>query len=527
MDERTQLTNLIVVLCQQQYVINKRAGRFENLANEVVRLIKEPANNGGGNDGSVVVRALLDIVKNILSKGVSSEISINGILEHMRTTCTNFPKVIEQLEKNLIGIEKKPDAILEGSIALHCEFLEKWINTTNYRRILNKASFDFDPEGNRAEHLKELQENLEKYTKDTSEIRHVSDIPCFVDGAMVNDREEFKEKFIAVSEDDEEDTASNIFKFDLDGLNQGFGDGGMKHPSATLVNALTGCGKTSSTMRMMRGLCKMNDGYSYVKDKDKKPLILVVTMENTVNEIVGEMYHDMLVEESGMDYPHADGDTAFEYLNNTLLKNNWHLQIIFGKKKTVTVNDIDKAIEFFENQGYQLVMLVVDYLQLMDYGDPTRKGRLESQLIKDTAGQLEAITKAQRNASYITCAQIKSELKNERSRKEFAKEIGPRLETAFCKGLGDEFDYCLTVNVTTGEDGRFWWQCNFDKNRKSKTVTPGEMYLTYAMSRADDGTQGGFIRPDITVDGIINSQVCNTTGGARRVDGGGDSWDDF
>lgn len=526
MDERSQLTNLILVLCQQQYIINKRTPRFTDLANEVVSLIKKPTDNGSSSDSSIVVKSLLDVVNKMLNDGLSREISVTGVVSYLRTVCSNFPKIVDQIEKNLDGIETRTDAELEGNISYLSGNLETWISATKYKRILSKANFEFDPDESREEHLAKLQEDLSRYAKDATELRSLEDLPAIVESVNLNDLVSFKEKFVEPSEEEEE--SAGVFKLDIDGWNQSFGDGGIKIPTVTLLNALTGRGKTDTALRIVRSICKCNDAETFLRDKTKKPLIFIISMENTMNDIITNMYHDFLGEEEGLARPQVDSEVAHEYLRNTLLKRGWHLQVIFAKKKTLDCSQIEMALRFLEREGYELKLCILDYLQLLDYGSPAKSGKLDTQLIKDCAGELEGMIKGDRKASLITMAQLNPRLKEFISTcPDFAKKYGPQMETAFCRGLGDEFDYAGTVHVQFGDDGNAYHQFNMDKNRKCKTVTLEQSYSCYSMCKLEDGTQGGFIKGDIDWSGIVDSRVRNTMGGCFRKDGGGDSYDDF
>ena len=99
-------------------------------------------------------------------------------------------------------------------------------------------------------------------------------------------------------------------------------------------------------------------------DKSKKPLLLLISLEDSILETYVFLYKYLYYDEHGV-LPSGEARSKkflAKYIQERLSINGYHVKVIKATASKSIFEDIEQAVAFFENKGYEIHMLVVDYL---------------------------------------------------------------------------------------------------------------------------------------------------------------------
>lgn len=124
------------------------------------------------------------------------------------------------------------------------------------------------------------------------------------------------------------------------------------------------------------------------KNPNRKPLILYITLENTVKETVKRAV--TYAAGNSLDYSNVDD----VYLHNLLVESGYlsnnenditepSIEIMYKPNKSISVRDIDVIIDDYDKQGFETVFLIVDYIKRLKPIEKQKELRTEYGAIVD------------------------------------------------------------------------------------------------------------------------------------------------
>ena len=146
---------------------------------------------------------------------------------------------------------------------------------------------------------------------------------------------------------------------------QGFNDmldGGFQKKRAYCIFGLSGGGKSTTLENILYQLWKNNKGFE-TNDKTKKPCIVLLTMENMIPETVCNLYN-IFTQGGEMDKCSTAEEAIDTFRKFGLLDTDNNIEIII---KYRPVNSVDtsylyKIVEDLEDEGYETIAFIQDYL---------------------------------------------------------------------------------------------------------------------------------------------------------------------
>jgi replicative DNA helicase len=144
------------------------------------------------------------------------------------------------------------------------------------------------------------------------------------------------------------------------------------------------------------------------KDPNKKPVIVYLTMENSIEETIGRFWNHCFGNESEM--KNFDKATAANMLEKAgiFTPNNPsspELQIWYRSNRSITTSDLNGLLDDLEKEGKECVFLVLDYLKRIRPVTPNKEIRLELGAVSD---ELTAMAK-DRDIPIVTAMQLNRE----------------------------------------------------------------------------------------------------------------------
>lgn len=518
MKDREQLVNIILLLVNESYHTSKNS-TVKHLVEDALDSIKLPLAMVGVTDEANVIERLKELTYWLLEHSGEAPIEIDHIITKLKVISINFKGHYDLIIDELGKIPEKSQKKLKQDCQYYYNAVKDFIDDLKFSKKLKQLSFDYHVDSRVHTDKQAFLERLVTELSAHAAPRKTNGLNIHgINSALSLSNRDDVAKAIETAQQISSD--DGLMVTDIQGWNDLFG-GGIRRGEIIDLDALTGRGKSDTVRRILRGIMRSNK--PYMLDPTRKPAMVILTLEDTPEDILNKMYCDIVEEETGVsvDITKTDRFEVAEYLQSYLGVNGYNLLVYHGDKHEVNFDGFKRMVEYIESEGYEIHMLALDYLQLMRSDD--QAGANPPTQLKMLFGRLGDCTK-QRKTTLITCNQFDSKAKElVRNTMEFAKEAVGKNYQENCKSLTNEVDLELAAHVVTGaesEDGFAYHQLARGKHRAGKKTPVGDRYAVYRMHCTDDGKPIGFIKGDLNG----ASQVRNRTSGALRADGGKEIW---
>lgn len=207
-------------------------------------------------------------------------------------------------------------------------------------------------------------------------------------------------------------------------LNEMLG-GGLRAGETALTSAIQHGYKSGFLRSLFAQLCMYNK--PVMKDPEKKPLALFISFEDDSDVILGFLHHYLYFAENNKspDTKNLDGKEAASYVKERLTRNGFNIKIIRVNPSEWTYIHLFNKLLTYEAAGYELQILVIDYLSKLPTTGCNRTGAMGTD-IRDLFDRVRNYTSS-RGILFVTSQQLNVEvkqlLKNGISDKNLVKEI--------------------------------------------------------------------------------------------------------
>lgn len=172
---------------------------------------------------------------------------------------------------------------------------------------------------------------------------------------------------------------SNRLIFGTQALNMLTG-GGVEAGRVYTLLGLPGEGKSSTLADMAIELKRYNKNYK-CKDPTKKPCVVLLIMENSVEESVQRIFN-MCVGEDILNYSMQEAIDVLNFKGNLILNDSdpINLKIVYQPNMSVDTSYLYTLYEDLEDEGYEVICLIQDYIKRIRSVNGTYNGDLRLQL---------------------------------------------------------------------------------------------------------------------------------------------------
>lgn len=207
---------------------------------------------------------------------------------------------------------------------------------------------------------------------------------------MVDTSNEFsliEEEFESIISDsmDRLKNKNRIFMTGIKYLNSFLAPGYMSKRLYTYL-ALPGGGKSQILLKSAIDIRKYNAGVE-TKDPTKRPAVLFITMENTIEETVERLFNMVAESDDIRNYSTKQVIKRLREMGELTLsdKNNIDIIIRYYKNREIDTNDLYDIIQDLEDDGVETIALILDYLKRIR---PAEKGLNEKEELKNITNEL-------------------------------------------------------------------------------------------------------------------------------------------
>ena len=182
-------------------------------------------------------------------------------------------------------------------------------------------------------------------------------------------------------------------------------NGGFHAGRVYLFLALPKGGKSTLLLNIALWAKKYNKGIK-TKDPTKKPCVVYLTMENSIDETIERIWSHYFGDDDEMDIRNFTTEEVIQMLNEKGFidqdEDDIAIKIIYRPNRSITTADMDAILEDLELDGYECIMLIQDYIKRIRSVEKAKELRIE---LGDIANEMCTIAK-DRQIPIITASQL-------------------------------------------------------------------------------------------------------------------------
>lgn len=496
----THLLVKCITLLYRESLIQEKTDNSSDLVRTVLETIKLPEVSLSLSHEREKLIALKETALNMCNNPLEHNYQKEELLQTLKLNCVNDENTYSAFEQ---GIEKDMD---EGSLKRTILSIKKQIND-NFRdskviEIIGKANYKLKFERDKIKNVKELVKSLcidlEPY-----QIEANRRDPAIIDTVDVGDDTSLNEIFNKVKENND---GSGLLVTGWQDLNKML-QGGIRRGEMIVIPALQHKYKTGFTLSLFKQIAIYNK--PHMLDPNKKPLLLRISFEDELVNNLTFLYQNLWQNEHNElpDLSEVSTKQMSEYVKEKMQVNGYQIKLLRVNPHEWTYKDIQNTVLEFEANGYEIHLLMIDYL----YKIPTT-GCSQGPIGNDVMDMFDRVRQfcSKRKITTITPHQISTEGKQliRDGHSDFVKKIAGLGYYEGTRGLDRIVDCEIYLHIEK-LDGKSYLTIQRGKHRVPGIIPDSDMYFVLPFPKK------GSILDDLNKEMISLSKV---GGGAKGSD---------
>lgn len=472
MDSKLLLVKAITLLYRESQLENSADGSAD-LVKEVIESITIPETVMDGDRTREVIVGLRETAMWMANNPPNYDYDKNMLLQRIRVNTGYETGLYTAFEEGLYDIETDEET---KKICLdYRDVLRKHLDRDKIKDIVKKASqqvlFNSDNVDWKT-YVGDLVGRLEPYCSSAS----LEGQAASMDSVDFDDAKDLAKVFGRAAE---EVSNQGTIKFGWQGLNRTTGEhNGGRRGEFWVVQALQHNFKTGFTLSLFKHAALYNK--PHMRDPEKKPLLLHLSLENNLTDNIIWLYINLKENETGepcdINNLGVTRDEMAEYVRDRMMVNGYHIRMLRENPSDFSFHDFFDLINNLESQGYEVHMVVCDYLNMMN-----KKGCVQSgpsgDDIRDLFRRVRNFT-TPRGIFFVTPHQLSTEAKalKRQGVDNFVEEVASKGYYDGCKRIDQEVDFELVIDIEK-VNNKSYLHMRRGKHRKVK-VTPEKDLFT-------------------------------------------------
>lgn len=310
--------------------------------------------------------------------------------------------------------------------------------------------------------IQEMSSKLDPYVKARTDLKHPAEI-----GTIDFDNPELVAKYFDAVK--ETMSTEGAFKLGWKGINRMLGKlGALRRGEFVLGGGLQHNFKTGFALTIFAHVCLFNR--PFMRDRNKKPLVVFVTLENELSDNLLILYKYLVENETGeaVDESLINPIEATTYISARLQESGFKVLITRFDPTEFTISGFTGWLDSLQAQGYEIQYLCVDYLNMLP------KTGLDAKVAGDDIRLLFRRMRnytAPRGITFFSPHQLSSDalqLMRENT-EDFVKIVANRGYYDGCRRLGQEPDLELIFHIVKVA-GKSYFTVQRGKHRNNVTA---------------------------------------------------------
>ena len=357
MDVRTILSKVITLIYRSRLVNNLEN---DDLIKTVLNTIKTdaPEFNFMGNNS---VKNFKETCLTLLEE--KEPIPKEVLIPQVSILLENDPKLLGVLKESISA--DYDEASNKRVVANHIKALNNYYREQMATDLIGKMSYELkfnrNKIGNFSDYLKNALSELEPLTNMVSSIRD----PALVSEVDFENPDSLNTVFDEVKTLNDN---TGIYRFGWQALNTMF-QGGIRLGESIFINALPHRYKTGGSLSMFAQIAVHNKPIITEKNKDKKPLLLRISFEDSLTNNLQFLYQYLKAADGQpvgpKDFQSLSSEEMTKYILPKLTATGFHIKMLRVDPSQWSYSQLFNKIIEIEAQGYAVHVLMLDYIGMM------------------------------------------------------------------------------------------------------------------------------------------------------------------
>jgi hypothetical protein len=487
MNNKLLLVTCITLLFRESQI----PGQSENsaaLVREILGGIRLAEANLGVDRERDILEGLRSTALTMCDNPVEHKYELHEMLQQLRVNCMDDEALYEIFSDGMA-----PELSEQGLMRTAQNLKKKLANhmkEAKISEIVGKASYELKFQRTKIPDIKKwvsvIVGMLEPYQVEIAEKD-----PAVISDVDMSDEDAIAAVYTTIKE---QDNGTTILKTGFQGLNRML-DGGFRRGEQWVIGALQHKFKTGFSLTLFKQLAMYNT--PVMLNENKKPLMVRISFEDPLSLNFQYLYQNIKECETGemVDLATVDEREMSLYVKEKLSVGGYQTRFLHVNPSMWTYRDIQNKILEYEADGYEIHVLMLDYLLKV----PTI-GCDQGPMGVDIRNMYERLGNfcKQRGICMITPHQLSTEAKMQirEGREDFVKGLVGGGFYAGCKQIDQVVDGELFVHIEE-VNNQSWFTIQRGKHRKPPPMTPKEfLYMVLPFSKS--GLLDDFGKSDTT-----------------------------
>jgi hypothetical protein len=429
------------------------------IVKEVAETVRPPEMAVGSSDNDRdMVMGLRSMAVSMATNGEGTKYVAEDLLQKARMLTRHDESLYDSLKEGIAG-DMSEDNLRTVTSSIRQE-LNEYLREVQALNVIKenarKVSFDREGIANMPEFIANFRAALEQFESNKKERD-----PAIVGEARLSDLSKVEEIYRQAQELNNE---AGIMKTGWQALNRML-QGGFRRGEEVVIGALQHNFKTGFTLSLFKQIAMYNT--PYMLDPKKKPLLLRISFEDPLSLNFPFMYRNIKENET-YEYANVAGtpvDEMAAFVHKKLTVNGYEIMMVHVNPSLWGYRDLQNYVLSLEAEGYELHMLMVDYLNMLDKRGLDNSGPTGAN-IRDLFRRMRNFC-SPRKITFITPHQLSTEAKmliRQGNEENFVKDIANKGYWDSCKTIDQEVDLELYIHIVKA-DGKSWLCIQRGKHR--------------------------------------------------------------
>ena len=359
MDSKLFLIKSITLLYREEK-LSGYASISRDLVSTLLSFVKtSDISIGNYSERDVIVR-LKDTLMSMTKENGESVYDPNNLLQTLKTNCMHDENLYAILEKSILDTETMTESVLKRSITNLIKDLNNFYIEEQISDILGKASYKFLKERDRIKDINtfitEVINQLEPL-----QISNKSHDPAIKSEIDISEPTHIQFIFDEIKKAKGNELVMRTGWHALNRMTQG----GFRRGETVILPGLQHKYKTGLSLSLFKQLALYNK--PYMIDATKKPLFLRISFEDDLPNNIEFLYTALKGDEGAksVDIKNIPTEEMAAYIREQLEINGYHIKMLRVDPSAWSYKHICNKILEFEAQGFEVHVLMLDYLGMV------------------------------------------------------------------------------------------------------------------------------------------------------------------
>ena len=503
-----------ITLMYRESLLNMEEDSTKDLVRKVIEAIKTPEVSIGITKDLEIINALKATATEMVNHDKTHKYQKDILLQQLQVNCGADESTYESLQSG-IGPDMTEDenklTVINIRTAIATHFKHGKIEEVLSKRF---SEFKFKRSG-----IKNINKWINTMIAELEPFQVVGQErdSAIIDEVDISDKESINRVYASIKEENE---GGGGFITGFQGIN-GMIDGRFRLGEQWGLYGLQHNYKTGFSLTIFKQICMYNT--PILKDPKKKPLLLRISFEDSLVLNFQYLYKNMWENETGKvlskkDLAEMDIGVMTEYVTNKLSATGFHVKLLFVNPSDWTYKDICNLVLKYEAEGYEVQMVMVDYLTKI-----SKEGCTQGATGQDVRNLFERIKAfmASKGILFITPHQLSTEAKGlmRDGYSDFVKRLPGGGYTADSKQIDHVIDGELFFHIERLKGkNEAYFTVQAGKLRRIEQVDEDDKYRVYKFVRK------GVILDDLNKPDSSMLKVGGTPLGEMTAD---ENWDQY